>query len=136
MEPAPKSPTSAIKAALRLIEFLSCYFLRVDLLLHSIHLNYHRFLHTSCTVYLRLPIFPLFCNLNLLQLMTSASPTISPILVNVRLVTSALLNVIPLMSFSSNAIVPVVGSVVEGVQIGFGLGVGLDPVLSLGFKSG
>ena len=53
-------------------------------------------------------ISPLFCNLNLPQLTTSASPTILPILLKVRLLTTALFNVIPLVSFNCNAIVPAI----------------------------
>ena len=44
--------------------------------------------------------------------MTSASPTILPMLLKVRLFVTALLKVIPLVSFNCNAIVEVVGSVV------------------------
>ena len=44
--------------------------------------------------------------------MTSASPTILPMLLKVRLFVTARFNVIPLVSFNCKAIVAVVGSVV------------------------
>ena len=47
--------------------------------------------------------------------MTSASPTILPMLIKVKLFVTALFDVIPFVSFNFKAIVPVVGSVVESV---------------------
>ena len=47
--------------------------------------------------------------------MTSASPTILPMLLKVKLFVTALFDVIPFVSFNFKAIVPIVGSVVLSV---------------------